>query len=340
MVKFFKKTIAILFIIFFVLLMLLNVYVGIVMFHNFALINDNDTTKAKSKEFLSSVGFDKDTAFADYSSNWEVVEISSTRHKHVIPADYITADGNKDNNTVILVHGISGDRTTVYPMCEFFLNEGYNVLCYDQRNCGDNKAKYTSFGYLESNDLSDCIKYVEGNISEDKSITLFGQSSGATTISLYARQSHAKQHIDFIIFDSPLVNFEDMARDSLENIELKLPKNYMLLCGTWANKIKLGFFYGDIDMKNKMYDCMIPTLIIQSQKDTVSSYEAAEAIYDMIPHNSKRMCTLLSSLHMMGFYDYPDEYKSTVKSMMATYADGSTGEAVVEPLPEEDEKSK
>lgn len=48
----------------------------------------------------------------------EKVEITSTFDEHMIPADYIYAlgeEGDKNNPTVILVHGLGGNRYTNYP---------------------------------------------------------------------------------------------------------------------------------------------------------------------------------------------------------------------------------
>lgn len=53
----------------------------------------------------------------------EHIDIVSTFDGHVIPADYIYALGkeeNKDNSTVILVHGLGGNRYTNYPWQKCF----------------------------------------------------------------------------------------------------------------------------------------------------------------------------------------------------------------------------
>lgn len=49
--------------------------------------------------------------------------------------------------TVILVHGLGGNRYTNYPLTQMFLQKGYNVLTYNQRSSNENTAQYTTFGY-------------------------------------------------------------------------------------------------------------------------------------------------------------------------------------------------
>ena len=87
----------------------------------------------------------------------------------MIPADYIYAlgeEGDKNNPTVILVHGLGGNRYTNYPLAEMFLQKGYNVLTYDQRSSNENTAQYTTFGYWEKYDLIDYIDYVYSHAPE------------------------------------------------------------------------------------------------------------------------------------------------------------------------------
>ena len=74
-----------------------------------------------------------DSFWEKYSMHYDVfcntytiehIDIVSTFDGHVIPADYIYALGkeeNKDNSTVILVHGLGGNRYTNYPLAEMFL---------------------------------------------------------------------------------------------------------------------------------------------------------------------------------------------------------------------------
>ena len=64
--------------------------------------------------------------------------IGITFDEHIIPADYITIDGDKNTDTIVMVHGLGGSRWTNYPIAAMFLENGYNVISYDQRSSGEN----------------------------------------------------------------------------------------------------------------------------------------------------------------------------------------------------------
>ena len=124
------------------------------------LVTCEDTSKVKDS-FWKRYNMDYDVFCSTYTI--EKVEITSTFDEHMIPADYIYAlgeEGDKNNPTVILVHGLGGNRYTNYPLAEMFLQKGYNVLTYDQRSSNENTAQYTTFGYWEKYDLIDYIDYV------------------------------------------------------------------------------------------------------------------------------------------------------------------------------------
>ena len=79
------------------------------------LVTCEDTSKVKDS-FWEKYNMDYDVFCSTYTI--EKVEITSTFDEHMIPADYIYAlgeEGDKNNPTVILVHGLGGNRYTNYP---------------------------------------------------------------------------------------------------------------------------------------------------------------------------------------------------------------------------------
>ncbi len=121
--------------------------------------NEDTAFGEKYIEYLSKYGINLDQFFSSYTH--EKIRIESSLDGHNIPAERFLADGRRDNDTLILVHGMGGNRQSVYPMAELFLKNGFNALVYDQRSAGENTAEYTTFGYWESRDLSDAVRYLK-----------------------------------------------------------------------------------------------------------------------------------------------------------------------------------
>lgn len=136
-----------------------SVFTGISVFKGTSQLVDNDSTGFEIAErYYKQLGFDLEEFKARYKI--DTIHIQSASEDHIIPVDFISLDGDRNRDTIILVHGLGGNRWTNYPLASMFLENGYNVLSYDQRSSGDNTARYTSFGYLESLDLKDCVTYL------------------------------------------------------------------------------------------------------------------------------------------------------------------------------------
>ena len=178
------------------------------------LVTCEDTSKVKDS-FWERYNMDYDVFCSTYTI--EKVEITSTFDEHMIPADYIYAlgeEGDKNNPTVILVHGLGGNRYTNYPLAEMFLQKGYNVLTYDQRSSNENTAQYTTFGYWEKYDLIDYIDYVYSHAPEQV-IGIWGTSFGGATAGLAMGDKDVENKVDFLILDCPVSDMKWMVEEEM-----------------------------------------------------------------------------------------------------------------------------
>lgn len=111
---------------------------------------------------------------------------------------YITSrDGLKlrarlymQNENAPFAIGMHGYRST--PMLDFSgggalaLELGFNLLLPDQRACGESEGRTVSFGYRESLDALDWVKYISEAWGEKREIILLGVSLGAGTVIMAA----------------------------------------------------------------------------------------------------------------------------------------------------------
>lgn len=279
-------------------------------------MNTNEQTKENSLKELDDLGFSVDAFLEKYQDTLEVVSIPSSKGTHQITADYITSDITKDKDTIILVHGLGGDRVCMYPMAEFFLEKGYNVLSYDQRGAGDNLAEYTTFGYLESEDLQDCVDYIRMQVGKEKRVGILGQSMGAVTAGFYSGKVHASENIDFVILDSPFNDMYDMIEAVMYDMNTGIPVPYLMFCGNIATKLEVGFFYKDMNVAKSIRKSTVPTMVIHSKIDKVCPYADGEEIFEAIPHENKYFYTTKDVEHIMGFYEDRENYEKEVMNFI------------------------
>ena len=278
----------------------------------------NDETRGVPDDLWTKYHLDYERFCGTYRV--EKLEIESSYDEHSIPADYIyaiEAQDSKEYQTVILVHGLGDNRYSNYPMAEFFLQKGYNVITYDQRSSNENTARYTTFGYWEKYDLIDWVNYVEEQ-APGRKIGVWGASFGGATAGLALGHENTNEKIDFLILDCPVSSMEWMVEQEMRNMEIGLPVSYMTWCGNIVNKIKLGFTYQDADVADAMKDVETPVLIINSRLDSVTPYFMGEDIYDAIPGNNKAIWTVDDSDHCELWIDHNQESRNEVASFLST----------------------
>ncbi len=87
-------------------------------------------------------------------------------------------------STVIIVHGTASNRipfnVDMVDLIEDFLNDGFNVFLFDQRNSGESEGATSGFGYMEWKDVIGAIDHVR-KISVTTDVVLYGIGSGCSS---------------------------------------------------------------------------------------------------------------------------------------------------------------
>ena len=87
-------------------------------------------------------------------------------------------------STIIVVHDSGSNRlpfgVEMIDMLESWLENGYNVFLFDQRNCGTSGGDCCTYGYLEWQDVLGAIGIVK-QISVTTDVILFGIGTGCTS---------------------------------------------------------------------------------------------------------------------------------------------------------------
>ncbi|MDD6492530.1 MAG: alpha/beta fold hydrolase [Firmicutes bacterium] len=256
----------------------------------------------------------------NFSVKYEIEKISltSTFDGHIIPADFIYST-DRNRNIVIMVHGLGGNRYSNYHVAELFLENGYNVITYDQRSSNENTAEKTTFGYWEKFDLIDCINFAK-EIAPEKNIGVWGRSFGGATAIQAAAHKNTQSKLSWIILDCPVSSMEWMIKENMKNMDIGIPINYMVWCGNIVNKIELGFTYKDADSAKAAANIQIPSLIINSKADKLTPYFMGEEIYNNINCSKKSLWTVSDCEHIEMWEKHNAEYRSNVLDFLQNIA--------------------
>lgn len=280
---------------------------------------DRSLTKGESEKFLRDNGINVKEIEQDFEIKSKKIVLKS-RHGHDIPVQYVLADGSYDNATMVLVHGHEMNLISLYPIADVLLNEGINVVLYDQRSHGDNTAKYVSFGYYERDDLEDVVDYVYGKMKDKKSIGLLGQSMGAATCGFYLGTKHANEHIKFAVLDCPYNNMKSILEFSAKKRKYNdIVARLLLKNLNISNRIRAGFWCKDMDVSESIKNTNVPILMYAMEQDTTCPVYMAEEVFDSIKHNNKEIIKFKEGKHIRGFYKENDTYVSKLLNFVRKY---------------------
>lgn len=293
-------------------------YMGALIVDGSTQLVTNEDTKDVPDSFWETYG----VSFDSFCSTYDITPLSLTSSfdGHTIPGEYISSESNS-KNTVILVHGLGGNRYTNYPVASFFLECGYNVITYDQRSSGENTAEKTTFGYWEKYDIIDCIAYVKEH-TDTEILGIWGSSFGGATATQAAAYEDTQDDLDFLILDCPVSSMEWMVEEEMRQMDMGIPLSYLMWCGDTVNRIKLGFSYKDADSARAAEKIRIPTLVVNSEIDDVTPFFMGKEIYDNLSSEKKELWTVPDSRHADVWLDHNEEYLQKILSLLETVKSG------------------
>lgn len=296
------------------------VYVGEQVYRSSLTLTTNERTAIDRAGQLSRFGMNAEYFESVYSVLH--IKLISSLDGHEIPADYISRDGEKNKDTVILVHGLGGNRVSNYPVAELFLQHGWNVLTYDQRATAENLAEHNTFGYLERYDTINYVSYVDKLLDADKRIVLWGTSFGGATVGMAMADEFVNSRVCAAILDCPVSSMEDMVRAELESVseDTGLPVGFLLWTGGLALKRHLGFSLDDAEVTDYIHKSQIPLLVINSKADTVTPQYMGQNIFFAAGTPNKSIYTVSDSSHANVYFDHRVQYESRVFALIDSTA--------------------
>ncbi|HSD83184.1 MAG TPA: alpha/beta fold hydrolase [Anaerolineae bacterium] len=121
-----------------------------------------------------------------------------------------TADGlslqgwylpSRNRAAIILLHGYGGNRLEVLDRAALLAQHDYGVLLYDERGSGESGGDQRTFGWLDVNDVSLALAYLQARAEIDpQRIGLLGFSIGGQIALRAAAQS---DHVKVVVAEEP-----------------------------------------------------------------------------------------------------------------------------------------
>jgi pimeloyl-ACP methyl ester carboxylesterase len=181
---------------------------------------------------------------------------------------WFIAPPNPNGKSVILLHGITSNRTGSTPYADMFLNRGYAVLVPDSREHGESGGDISTFGVLERYDVNLWVQWLRQRVSG--CTFLLGESMGAA-IGLQA--AAVTPDLCAIVVEAPFANFRQISyerlgrRTNTGTIFWQTVGRPILEVALAYTQLRYGVYLPDADPLAAVEHSKVPTLLIAGIND-------------------------------------------------------------------------
>lgn len=218
--------------------------------------------------------------------------ILKTRDSLAIEAWYGKTD-SAAKGTVILFHGLSGNKSTLLQQAYEFRYWNYNVMIVDIRAHGKSEGSATTIGFKESEDVKLAYDYIKQQ--GEKNIYLWGGSMGATTI-IKAVAEYDLQPKGLML-EMPFGSLHSHIKARIKS--MGFPKQpFAFLTTFWAGVENgfNGFGFNTVEYAKKI---KCPVLLQYGLLDALVTQEETNDIYNAIASQDKKLVVYEETGHRL-----------------------------------------
>jgi fermentation-respiration switch protein FrsA (DUF1100 family) len=222
----------------------------------------------------------------------------------------------RNGATVILVHGLGGNRAQLLDEAAMLVEDGYGVLLLDLRNSGSSEGDLTTMGYLEILDLGGALAFLSAQAESDpQRVGVLGHSmGGATAILAAARYPEIKA----VIAESTFTGVEDNISDSFQALTGLPPFPFAPLV-VWFGEREAGVDISQVSPLDGI-EAISPraVLIVHGELDELIPVENAHRLY-AAAGEPKELYVIPNTGHTGLLQAQPEEYRKRIVGFFNRY---------------------
>jgi dipeptidyl aminopeptidase/acylaminoacyl peptidase len=200
----------------------------------------------------------------------EITEVSIEARDHIPLRGWLYSPQRPNGHTVLALHGVNTNRSSVAGYAAMMLKAGYTVLTPDARAHGNSGGVLASYGVVETDDIDRWIKWLRAR-QQTGCLHAFGASMGG---------AHVLQIVDgpnplcSAIAEAPFATFREVAYDrvgryvSVRDWLGRWVLRPAVEVGFWTARLRYGLDLDQANPAGHLLRTRTPVLLIHGLDDT------------------------------------------------------------------------
>lgn len=223
------------------------------------------------------------------------------------------SDGRR--RVVVLVHGFSYCLLGQVKYASLFHELGFDCVLYDHRNHGLSGKAPTTMGYCEAKDLSTVCAWARGTFGEDALLGTLGESMGAASVMLHAKQD---SRLAFVVEDCGFSDFSKLMAYMLPN-RFHIPAFPILPIANLFFRRRAGVSFSGICPADALKDCAhVPMLFVHGDADELIPATMMQTCYEA-KTGEKQQWLVKGARHADSFRADTQGYREVLNAFLSRH---------------------
>ncbi|MBP3038224.1 alpha/beta fold hydrolase [Bacillaceae bacterium Marseille-Q3522] len=215
----------------------------------------------------------------------------------------------------VLLHGYSGNASSMFFYAAMFARHGFNVLVPDLRGAGKSEGDYIGMGWDDRLDVVGWINKIVGSDPEAK-VVIHGVSMGGAT-AMMTTGEELPENVVAVVEDCGYSSVAEEFTYELRNL-YRLPSFPLLQLANRAIKERAGYSIYDASAVKQLKKAKVPVLFIHGGADTYVPTEMVYKVYEAAA-SEKELLVVENAPHGASSVVDPDLYFSTMFRFIGKY---------------------
>jgi uncharacterized protein len=247
--------------------------------------------------------------------SYENVSFPSRKDKLTLKGWYIAG---KKAFTILVITGMRQNRVDYriksLNMAKGFVDNGFNVLLFDQRGRGESEGQGILLTHFDR-DIGGAVDYIRSRNGPNEQIGLIGLSAGAAATVIFS----SSEDVDAIVADSCFTSITKVFTQKASAMS-KLPRPLVRALGTGILLMaRIMYGYHRTDPSEKIASVKCPILFIQGDKDDWVSTELAARLYKLSNNPLDEIWFVPNAGHTKTFRIDPEGYISRISAFFSKF---------------------